>query len=311
MNDYFDQIDMFQQQSESHNSVCDKIRCCDNIENYMVCEEHTICRICNQEINILNSNPEKCYEGGKQTSRVGMPVSELLPDSTTGSVIQTQFISNSNMRTIARLNMYNGIPYKTRSLFIVFSTIADNCNRHNISKKIINEAQGLYKLISQYKISRGNNRSGIISAVIFLACKNCNSPRSSTEIANIMNLEKKIVTKGIKQIQEIIRTYKIPLNRVNLDRVTALDLIDRIVNEITQLSQENIFDIKLLCDHLTENYKKILSSSTPPSLAAAIINYYCIANQLNIDKNIISEKSNVSVVTIQKITNLLISIITS
>ena len=38
-------------------------------------------------LNVLNSSPEKCYEGSKLTSRVGMPVSELLPESNTGSVI--------------------------------------------------------------------------------------------------------------------------------------------------------------------------------------------------------------------------------
>ena len=26
------------------------------------CEEHTLCRICNQPITVLNSNPEKCYD---------------------------------------------------------------------------------------------------------------------------------------------------------------------------------------------------------------------------------------------------------
>ena len=317
MDDYFANMDEYQNSSKeicddnNCNDCNDNYKCCDNMENYMMSEEHTICRICNQPINVLNCNPEKIYEGGKQTSRLGMPISELLPDSTSGSVIQSQFISNSSMRTIARLNMYNGIPYKTRSLFIVFTTISDKCSRHNISRKIINESQALYKMISKHKISRGSNRIGIISACIFIACKNCNSPRSSTEISNIMEIDKKVVTKGIKQVQDIIRTYKIPLNRMILDRVTAIDLIDRIVNNISLLNQEDIFKIKTICECFTENHSKELSSCTPPSLAAAIINYYCYSNNLNVDKNIISEKSNVSIVTIQKITNILSSFIIS
>jgi len=310
METYFDQIDLYQQS----NIIKEKkeIRCCDNIENYCVCEENTICRICNQEINILNSNPEKCYDGGKQTSRVGMPVNELLPDSSTGSVIQNKYTScNTSMRTISRLNMYQGIPYKTRSLLIVFNTISENCNRHNISKKIINEAQGLYRIVSQYKISRGNNRTGIISAVIFIACKNCGAPRSSLEISKIMNTEKKVVTKGIKQLQDIIRIYKIPLSRVILDRVTAIDLIDRVCNNIDRLNNEQVNEIKLMCDHFSETYSKELSSCTPSSLSAAIINFYAITNNIELDKSTISEHSSVSVVTIQKITNILISIVES
>jgi transcription initiation factor TFIIIB Brf1 subunit/transcription initiation factor TFIIB len=302
---YFNSLDSFQRKETTDEIM----RCCDNIENYMVCEENTKCRVCDQEINILNSNPEKCYEGSRNTSRIGMPTSELLPDSTTGSVIQNNYSNNANMRIISRLNMYQGIPYKTRSLLIVFNTISENCNRNGISKKIINESQGLYKIISKYKISRGSNRCGIISACIFMACKNCGSARSSSEISKVMNIEKKVVTKGIKQLQDIIRVNKIPLERVILDRVTAADLIDRVCNDIQELDYDKINDIKLLCDYFNENHSKELSSCTPPSLSAAIVNYYIITNNLDIDKNTISEYSGVSVVTIQKITNILISII--
>ena len=308
MEAYFDSIDEYQQSTSTKSPIKD-IKCCDDIENYMVCEENTICRKCGQEINILNSNPEKCYEGGKNTSRTGMPTSVLLPDSTQGSVIQKNYISNPNMRMISKLNTYQGIPYKTRSLLIVFNTITENCNRQGISKKIINESCGLYKIISQYKISRGSNRHGIIAACIFMACKNCKSARSSSEIAKVMNIEKKVVTKGIKQLQDIIRVNKIPLDRVILDRVSAIDLIDRVCNDISDLQYNHINNIKLLCEHFIENYPKELSSCTPPSLSAAIVNYYVLTNSMKIDKNIISESSGVSVVTIQKITNILTSII--
>lgn len=142
-----------------------------------------------------------------------------------------------------------------------------------------------------------------------MACKNCGSPRSSSEIAKIMEVNRKIVTKGIKQLNDIIRINKISLDRVILDRVTAIDLIDRSCNDICELSIEQINDIKLLCSYLTDNHKKELSSCTPPSLSAAVINYYILSNQINIDKTIISEKSNVSIVTIQKITNMIISIL--
>ena len=136
-------------------------------------------------------------------------------------------------------------------------------------------------------------------------------PRSSTEVANIMNIEKKVVTRGIKNIQEIIRVNKLNLDRICHTRVSAMDLIDRICNNITSLSQDNINEIKIQLNYFIENYKKELSSCTPPSLAASIINYYILANNIDIDKNTISKESNVSVVTIQKNTNILISCINS
>lgn len=306
MNIYFTELDNIQSQSTDKVICADK--CCDIVENMAVSDEHTLCRVCGEVINIISSVPEKCYEGSKNTSRTGMPTSELLPDSTSGSVISPNFISNPSMRMISRLNMYQGIPYRTRSLLIVFNTITTNCIRNNVSKKIINEAQGLYKIIAKFKISRGSNRSGIISACIFLAAKNCKSARSSAEIAIVMDIEKKCVTKGIKQLNDIIRVNKIPLDRINNDRVTSIDLIDRICNNISELSNEHITEIKLLCGYYSDNFSKLLSSCTPPSLAASIINYYILINKLDVDKKTISDKSNVSVVTIQKITNMIVSI---
>ncbi len=301
---YFTSLDSYQQSNIVKEEKV--IKCCDNIENYMVCDAFTVCRECGQEINILNSNPEKCYDGSKNTSRVGFATNELLPDSTTGSVIAPNYTSNNSMRIISRLQIYQGIPYKTRSLLDVFNYISENCQRNNVSKKIINEAQGLYKIISQYKISRGNNRLGIISATVFISCKNCASPRSATEIAKIFSLEKKIVTKGIKQLTDIIRMNRLSTQRVILDRVLAEDLIDRICNSITELNLSNINEIKILCNYYSENYQKDIASFTPPSFAAAVINTYIISNNIKIDKNIISKSSNVSIVTIQKITNILV-----
>jgi transcription initiation factor TFIIIB Brf1 subunit/transcription initiation factor TFIIB len=301
MNEYFNSLDIYSN-PKSDEEI--NVKCCSIIENIMVSEEKTICRICNETINNICNKPEKCYEGGKNTSRVGMPSSELLPDSTVGSVIQQNFICNTTMRMIARYNMYNGIPYKTRSLLNVFNIISENCVRNNISKKIINEAQGIYKVISPYKISRGDNRLGIISACIFMAAKNCNNPRSSIEISKTMNLEKKVVTKGIKLLNDIIRINKISLERMCLKRVETIDLIDRFVHNLP-LNDDDITNIKNICVFISEDSTNELSSSTPPSLSASIINMYCIKNNLKITKNEISEQCSISQVTITKLTNVL------
>ena len=106
MDEYFNSLNVY-----SNPMNCEETQdsCCSIIENRMISDENTICRICQQPINNICNKPEKCYEGGKNTSRTGMPSSELLPDSTVGSVISQNYMCNSNMRLISRLNMYNGI----------------------------------------------------------------------------------------------------------------------------------------------------------------------------------------------------------
>ena len=61
---------------------------------------------------------------------------------------------------------------------------------------IIDEASSLYTIISSTKISRGSNRKGIIAACVFYACKECNVPRSSKEIANMFDIDITVMTKG-------------------------------------------------------------------------------------------------------------------
>ena len=45
MEAYFDSIDEYQQSTSTKSPIKD-IKCCDDIENYMVCEENTTCRKC-------------------------------------------------------------------------------------------------------------------------------------------------------------------------------------------------------------------------------------------------------------------------
>ena len=303
MDKYFDSLnDLSNPQKER------KMTCCNNVENMMVCEEISVCRICKEKIKCVASLPEKCYEGGKNTSRTGMPTSELLPDSGVGSVISNSYGGNTNMRLISRLNTYTGIPYKTRSILNVFQLIYDNCVRHNVSKKIINEAQGIYSIVSQYKITRGKNRIGLIASCVFISCKNCASPRSSHEIAIIMNADKKTVTKGLKEFNDIIRINRIPLDRICMTRVQSTDLIDRYCNHLP-LNELNIMEIKDLCSYFTETFYHDISASTPPSISASIINVYCIHNNLPISKKDISDNSGISVVTITKITSQLLKLL--
>ena len=63
------------------------------------------------------------------------------------------------------------MPYKERSLYKVFGYIEDICNKNNIPLKIIEESKALYSIISKTKISRGNNRDGIIAASLYFSCK--------------------------------------------------------------------------------------------------------------------------------------------
>ena len=55
-------------------------------------------------------------------------------------------------------------------------------------------------------------------------------------------------------------------------------------------------------------FKENLSSCTPSSLSASFIYYYIYLNNIDISKKDISDNTGISVVTIQKVVNIIISL---
>ena len=302
MDNYLNSLNEY---SNIEKPVVNSNSCCEDYNNHSVSEEKILCRECGLNIENISFLPEKYYDN-KNSSHHGMPVNELLPNTNLGSVVGGIHYTNYNMRLVKQMNNYISISYKDRSLLQVFQKITDCCKRNDINDKIINESHGIYKHISSKKISRGKNRLGIIAACVFMAAKNTGHARSSKEISKIFECDPKVITKGIKSVNDILRIHKID-GRINKERVEYSDLISRFCNNLP-LNQIQIDGIHELSGNLLHHYKSDLSSCTPSSLSASFIYYYSLLNELNITKKKISDNNGISIVTIQKITNLLTNI---
>ena len=84
--------------------------------------------------------------------------------------------------------------------------------------------------------------------------------------------------------------------------------INPVVSNNLNLIPEQIEEIMIVSKELLNKHDKELSSCTPPSLSASFIYYYIYKNAINITKKKISEETNISIVTIQKIVNILLKI---
>ena len=151
------------------------------------------CNKCNCVISNISNNPEWRYYGSSDTkatdpTRCGLPINVLLPKSSVGSIVSNQFSKDKSMYQVKKYTSWNSMTYKERSIYKIFSEITEICKKNDIQQIIVNESKSLYKLISEQRISRGNNRKGIIAACLYFACKNCNVARSSKEIADMFNI---------------------------------------------------------------------------------------------------------------------------
>tara|TARA_Y100000389_G_C17426882_1_gene500090 strand:- start:36 stop:1016 length:981 start_codon:yes stop_codon:yes gene_type:complete len=300
-----DEINPKEDEKEEENSKNDsKIKkCCSEPQNSGIDHQgQSICMVCDTILNKIVDNPEWRYYGCNDTkksdpTRCGMPVNVLLPISSIGSDIKYNY--NPDMYKIRKLQQWNSMPYKERSLYKVFLEISEICHKHNLPSIIINEAKSIYNIISNTKISRGSNRIGIKAATVYFACKECNVPRSSKEIADIFNIDITVMTKGVKKCQEILYMNKLNKNRFkNHESIYPIDFIERFCNKLN--IDQYVDNIKLICKITIDN--NIISENTPPSIAAGCIFLFLKNNNIKISKKQISETCRISEVTINKCT---------
>ena len=261
----------------------------------MLDESNYVCKTCNTLLSrYIDMQAEWRYYGCEDSksadpTRCGMPVNDLLPNSSLGSIISNQNNESYDMKLIRKYHMWNSMSYKERSLYNIFDSIAVNAANNGISTCIIEEAKVLYKKLSESRISRGENRSGLIASSIYMSCKTHKVPRSTKEIAKIFNLKVTTMTKGCKKFQDIMN--------MDLESSSAADFIHRFSSKLN-ISRE----IKELCRYVVEKADELnlVSENTPPSIAAASI-YLCnVVCELGLQKKDMAKACEISLVTLTK-----------
>lgn len=254
-----------------------------------------ICILCGYIVErFIDTAAEWRYYGfddskGNDPTRCGLPMNELLPDSSLGSLIGYTTKETHELRIMRKYHMWNSMTYKERTLYNVFDTLTVNAVNNGINKSIIDEAKMLYKKISELKITRGENRNGLIASSIYMACKRNKVPRSAKEIAFIFNLKVTTMTKGCKKFQELLN--------MNMDATGPNDFIARYCSKLNL--ESNMRD---LCKSVINKIEElcIMTENTPPSVAVATI-YMC--NSLcgwGLTKVLLAEVCEISQVTISK-----------
>ena len=115
--------------------------------------------------------------------------------------------------------MWNAMPYNERTLWNVFDKLTGVSLSNGIPQKIIDDAKVLYKKASEKKISRGNNKQGLIASCIYHACLMNNLPRSSKEIAKMFDIDPIVLNKGNSRFQTLLQ--------INVSSSSPLDFISR------------------------------------------------------------------------------------
>ena len=235
-----------------------------------------------------NSDPTRC----------GMAQNLLLPDSSIGTCIKNGS-NKSGMYQVKQYQRWTSMTYKERSMYKVYNELSRICKENNIPEIIITESKSLYKLVCETKISRGNNRKGIIAACVYFACRDENVPRSTKEIAGYFDIKLQDMTRGIKKFRENWRLAN-PNNKDDIFKSESSNPIDFIERYCSNLPIET--NIKHISEFIAIKaiFSNLVDDNTSPSIAAGSIFLACSVTKQNITKKQVAEACKTSEVTISK-----------
>lgn len=254
-----------------------------------------ICKNCCAVLGrVIDNSAEWRYYGAEDNkdgdpSRCGLPTNNLLPKSSLGSMIGGSKRDNIDIKRIRMYQLWNSMPYDERTLWTVFEKLTTSTLNNGIPQKVIDDAKVLYKKASEKKISRGDNKDGLIASCIYHSCLINNVPRSSKEIAAMFNISPVILNRGNSRFQTLLK--------INVNSSGPEDFISRFGSKLA-MKMNDIENCKKLVAFLNKN--EILSDNSPTSSAAGILYYYSTTEELGYTKKQFSQVCNVSEVTIIK-----------
>ena len=314
--DLFEVLDDYKKPSpEPPKNENNSIYFCDNCHDETIknIKGELICTRCSKTSGIyIDSSAEWRYYGSEDSrssdpNRGGMPTSSnsLLKEFYLGSIISSRYNESYEMKIIRKRNIWISSCYREKSLITVFESMSSRAKKYGIPNCIIEEAKYIYKQVSELKISRGENRVGIIASCLYISCCTNNSRRSTKEIAEIFMIPHTSMTKGFKKFYEIILSVKPEMVKdCILDISNSLDFINRYCSNLSKFDDKHTQLCYYMCSKIED--EDIVSENTPSSRAAGCICLVSYLFGLNESKKKIAEVCKTSEVTISKCFNKLI-----
>uniref|UniRef100_A0A6C0JWM7 Transcription factor TFIIB cyclin-like domain-containing protein n=1 Tax=viral metagenome TaxID=1070528 RepID=A0A6C0JWM7_9ZZZZ len=253
--------------------------------------EH-VCNKCGTIMNrVIDEGAEwRHYEDGKgdEQCRTGFVTSELLPESSYGSMMSYKGVQTASMKSLQRLSSWSLSSNSQRSWMSIFDAIQLSCTHAGLPKSIMMDACAMYKQLEDAQKVRGESRRSLMSAAIFVACRNNGVPRSHEEISKMMSVNIRSLCKAI--------TFFSPTDNTVLQ--TELGIAERICAslEIRDEHREKIMDLLYQISMKSEDEFE----HTPKTIVAGVV-AFVLGMKTKASMKPVSDVSGVSTLSIYKI----------
>ncbi|MHA1301036.1 MAG: transcription initiation factor IIB [Candidatus Helarchaeota archaeon] len=205
--------------------------------------------ICSQcglvlESRLMDQGPEWRafdFEQKEKRVRVGAPMTYTIHDKGLSTMIdwRNQDYAGKNLRGKNRAQIYRLRKWNRRmrvsdaterNLALAFSELDRMSSHLGIPKNVKEVAAFIYRKAVEKRLVRGRSIEEVASAALYAALRQCRTPRTLDEIAEIAKANKK----------EIGRSYRFIINKLNIQIPNVNP-----VNYITRISQDLQLSIKV------------------------------------------------------------------
>ena len=175
-------------------------------------DEEVVCTACGNHLGFtIDTTAEYRWFGSEDRNsdptRVGNPLNPLLPESSLGTRIMTRPGDNRAMRRIRQYHLWTIMPYRERTLWTVFEMLQVRASGVGISNAIVEETKQLYAQVSPLCICRGQQKDALLAVCLYESLKRHDTPRRPQEIADIFQIDVKLITRGVKQFSGLLEEH--------------------------------------------------------------------------------------------------------
>lgn len=213
--------------------------------------------------------------------------------------------SNSRLSKMQEWYMWSNEEKNTYKLKVYVRNL---CQRLHIVESLVEHICNIVVMVmDSVKRNDGTKRArvkdGIIISCIHYVSKDTSTPYSYVDMAKMLNLDIKYVTRADKLILELINCKKL-----NMDKALILDTMkpyDYVVNTIQKynikVDRSVLQDVKTVIEICEDN--DVLLDHTPLSIGVCCFYYILQLRNIDIDLKVFSELYDLSVVTVVKTYN--------
>jgi len=250
-------------------------------------------------VDLGRENIGQTMDEYNNNSRTGQKTSLKMADRGLSTMIQAQnrdstgrTLSAENRRSFYRLRMWdrNSKAAHGKQSFVKAFTFLDGLrSKLGLPEHVVEKSAYLFRKVEQRKMLRGRSSLPVMCAIVYMACRIEDTPRTLNDIANAAGIKKKI-------IRRVYRTLFANLDDVHSISYSPSEFVSRMSSE-ARLSEKTMRDARKILEF--GHKRGITSGKHPMSMAAAAVYLAVQDNHEKVSQTRIAQISGISAVTIR------------